>query len=73
MEKIANNYADAQLTAIIEELALVGLELSEMTEKVGVIKVALGTDGEGVKKLEALVGRIKQCEINLWRDIGSPV
>lgn len=73
MKQIANKYAEAELTAIIEELLLVGLELSEVTGKVRALKIVLVVDCEEVKKLEVLVERVKQVEVNIWKEINSHV
>lgn len=71
MKQIANKYVEAKLTAIIEELLLIGLELSEATGKVRALKIALVVDCEEVKKLEGLVESVKQAEINIWKEINS--
>lgn len=71
MKRIANKYAEAQLMAIIDELLIVGLELSELAEEAKVLKTVLGVDGEKVKMLEVLVGRAKQFEIDIWVEINS--
>lgn len=73
MKQIANKYVEAKLTAIIEELLLIGLELSEATGKVRALKIALVVDCEEVKKLEGLVESVKQAEINIWKEINSHV
>lgn len=71
MKRIANEYAEAQLMATIEELLLVGLELSKLVEETRVLKTVLGVDDEEVKRLEVLVDRAKQFEVDIWVKINS--
>lgn len=72
MREVTGGYVDAMFTAIVEELVVVGCKLSGVIEKVDVIKAGayeVGVSDLEVKELEVLVGRVKELEVGLWRDI----